>query len=52
MFHTGDFRFSGWMNLDPFCVCKFVGSDAIFFDCNQKFVFLFQEESVDIIFLV
>ncbi|KAK9951173.1 hypothetical protein M0R45_006631 [Rubus argutus] len=49
--HTGDFRFSSWMKLDPF-LCKFVGSDAIFLDttyCNPKFVFPSQEESVDYI---
>ncbi|XP_068303185.1 DNA ligase 6 isoform X1 [Pyrus communis] len=49
--HTGDFRFSGSMKLDPF-LCEFVGSDAVFLDttyCNPKFVFPSQQESVDYI---
>ncbi|XP_024187828.1 DNA ligase 6 isoform X2 [Rosa chinensis] len=49
--HTGDFRFSAPMKLDPF-LRNFVGSDAVFLDttyCNPKFVFPSQEESVDYI---
>ncbi|KAA8530607.1 hypothetical protein F0562_005316 [Nyssa sinensis] len=49
--HTGDFRYSNPMKLEPI-MSKFIGADAIFLDttyCNPKFVFPSQEESIDYI---
>lgn len=49
--HTGDFRYSGSMKLEP-ALSEFIGADAIFLDttyCNPKFVFPVQDESIDYI---
>ena len=49
--HTGDFRYSDSMKLEP-ALSEFIGADAIFLDstyCNPKFVFPVQDESIDYI---
>ena len=49
--HTGDFRFSECMRLDPF-LGRFFGADAVFLDttyCNPRFSFVSQKESIDYI---